>query len=645
MKKYLIAITATLLVANLNAQTLFTYGGTPVDKSEFLRMYLKNNFNKKADMSSTALNEYVKLYSRFKMKVAEARLEKIDTLPNIASEFGQYKKQLATSFLTDRDVLTTLSKEAYERLKKDVNVAHIMISVPQQVGTDSTPYFNKVDSVYKALVKGADFAQTAKAISDDKVSGAKGGDMGYFTALQVPYAFENVTYSTAVGKYSKPFRTAYGYHIVKKLTERPAKGQIQVAQILVAAKKSQGEEGKQAARAKIDSIYNQLKNGASWNELVKAHSEDKYTANSDGEMVPFTIAEMAPEFEQAAFALNKEGEISKPIVTDFGYHIIKFLKKMPQRSFEEMKGEIGRTAEKQGRVESAKVAFLEKIKVKNKFTQNDKALTAFINAIPDSAVANGQVTMPTKFKIPLSENLFTLKNTAFTQDDLVANIMQTARGKLYGTKDYAIRNAYKSFVEKALLDYEENNLYTENKEYANLLDEYKDGIMIFELTNKNVWGKASSDSVGLEKYFNKYKAKYMWAPSFEGTIVRISDAKVAADLSKYLNTIDLDSAITLTNASDKISTDKGRYEFNRYPEEAVNTAIGTYSKPFDNKDGSYTIIKPTSINMQAMQKELNDARGYVIADYQDYIEKEWIVAMEQKYPVKVMDAVFKQMVK
>ncbi len=645
MKKYLIVLSILFLSNNIFAQTIFTYGGMPVDKTEFLRMYLKNNFNKKPDMSAVALNDYIKLYSRFKMKVAEARLEQIDTIPTIASEFGQYKKQLANGFLTDRDVLSTLSKEAYDRLKKDVNIAHIMISVPQQMGTDSMPYYKRIDSIYKLLIKGGNFAELAKATSEDKASSVNGGDMGYFTGLQVPYDFENIAYTTAVGKYSKPFRTSFGYHIIKKIAERPAKGQVQVAQILIAAKKSQGEEGKLAAKAKIDSIYAALKSGAKWADLVKTHSEDKYTANTEGEMTPFTIAEMTPEFEKAAFALTTPGQISNPISTEFGYHIIKFLKKMPQRSFEEMKNEIGRIAEKQGRVESAKTAFLEKIKVKNKYTPNDNSLQEFIAAIPDSAVTNGQVNLPPTFIIPLTKTLFTLKNTSFTQDDLRNNIIQTSRGKLFGNKVTAIKTAYKNFVEKALLDYEENNLYAENKEYANLLDEYKDGIMIFELTNKKVWGRASNDSIGLEKYYEANKQKYVWGPSFEGSVVRITNAIVAEELRKNLNNLDLDSAISLTGASDKISTDKGRFEYAKFSEVASKASLGAYSNVIDNKDGTYTIIKPAQIYTQPSPKSLNDARGYVIADYQDFIEKEWIASMEDKYPVKVNEAVLKTMVK
>lgn len=223
--------------------------------------------------------------------------------------------------------------------------------------------------------------------------------------------------------------------------------------------------------------------------------------------------------------------------------------------------------------------------------------------------------------------------------------MQTTRGRMYGTKESAIRQAFKSFVERATLDYEEGNLYTDNKEYANLLDEYRDGIMIFELTNKNVWGKASNDSIGLEKFYKANNSKYVWGPSFEGMVVRISDAKVAADLRKHLANYDLDSAITLTGASDKISTDKGRFEISRFVENPQALSLNTYSQILDNKDGTFSLVKPSSINLSPLPKELNDARGYVIADYQDYIEKEWIAYMENKYPVKVNNAVLKGIIK
>ncbi len=645
MKKLITIIASIVLLLNVQAQTLFTYGGKAVDKSEFLRMYLKNNFNKKPDMSAKALNEYIKLYSRFKMKVAEAKLAQIDTLPNISAEFTQYQKQLAQTFLTDRDVATTLSKEAYERSKKDVHVAHILVAVPNVYNVDTMVYYKKADSIYQVLQKGAKWDVTAALASEDVNSKNKGGDLGFFTALQVPYEFETVAYNLGKGKYSKPVKTIFGYHIVKKLEERPTKGYLQVAQLLVAARKSQGEEGKLAAKAKADSIYNALKNGASWSETVKSHSDDKYTANTDGEMTPFTIAEMSPEFEKVAFSMSKAGSISEPVLTEFGYHIIKFIQKLPMRTFDEMKSEIGRKSEKQGRVQTARVAFIEKIKAKNKYTPLENSLTEFINAIPENATANGQLQLSQELNLPMTNTLFKLKNRSYTQKDFFEYIMQSNNGKMFGIKDIAIKNAYKNYLEKSLLDFEEANLYTENKEYANLLDEYKDGISIFELTNQKVWGRASSDSVGLEKFYNANKSKYMWAPSFEGTAVKISDALVAKNLYDNLQSMDLEQAIAATAGNEKISTETGRMEFNKFNITDAQLQGDKFCAPLKMQDGSYVLLKATEVFAQPTPKALKDARGYAIADYQDFIEKEWISGMENKYPVVVNKSVLNAMVK
>ena len=362
MKKILYSIafaSAMMLTLSVQAQkntdpVLFSYGGNDVTKGEFLRMYTKNINNQKPDYSEKALREYLTLYSRFKMKVAEAEKMQMDTLPTIKTELGTYKKQLAKTYLTDNEVTDKLVKEAYDRMKKDVHVAHILINVPR--GTEDTvAAFRKIDSLYKAVQKGADFGAIAKAVSDDKPSGAKGGDVGYFTALQIPaYAFESNAYTTPAGGVSLPFRTAFGYHIIKKIDERNSRGEIQVAQIMINVKKSEGEAGDKAGKAKIDSILTALKKGANFDNLVERFSDDKFSKNTKGVLATFGVGQMVPEFENAAFALNTPGSLSEPVKTEYGYHIIKLINKTPIRPFDSMKNELKKRIEKDGRIDVAR---------------------------------------------------------------------------------------------------------------------------------------------------------------------------------------------------------------------------------------------------------------------------------------------------
>jgi peptidyl-prolyl cis-trans isomerase SurA len=642
--KQTISLATLLLLANIgNAQNIFSYGGTPVSKDEFVRMYSKNSMAKQLDMSSKALREYVTLYSRFKMKVAQAEAKKIDTLPSIVSELENYKKQLAKSYLTDKDVMNGLTKETHDRLKKDIHVAHILISVPK--GAQDTMRFAKlIDSIATAIAGGASFEAMAKAFSQDKGTAANNGDIGYITALQTPYEFETVAYNTPIGKVSKSVRTQFGYHIIKKLAERPAKGEVQVAQIMLEVRKSYSEEQKATIKNRADSIIAVLKKGGNFEKMVTTFSQDKYSMSNNGELQPFGISSMTPEFENASFSMVKTGDVAGPILTDYGYHIIKLLKKMPIKPYDTMKAELLKKIERDGRMDVARIAFLNKIKSKGSFKEYAENMASFINAIPDTAVKNGYLNMPDK----LTDNkpLFSIKGKAYDYKQFYSFIMASSRGKLFGEKATAIKSVYPSFVEKSLMDFEENNLAVENPEFRNLLKEYRDGIILFELTDKSVWTKASTDSAGLATFFEANKSKYTWAPGFEGRILRCSNDKDAAEFSSLLRNLAIDSAIAKMNASDtKVSVEDGRFEYDKIDAVAKNVKEGSCSMPVKSANQSTVYYCPAKISTTNTQKNIADARGYVIADYQDYLEKKWIADMETTYPVVINETVLKSIIK
>ncbi|MBP6624060.1 MAG: peptidylprolyl isomerase [Chitinophagaceae bacterium] len=629
-------------------QTLFTYGGKEVGKSEFLRMYTKNINNQKPDFSEKALKEYLNLYSRFKMKVAEAERMQMDTLSGIQSELGTYKKQLAKTYLTDKEVSDRLVKEAYERMKKDVRVAHILIGIPR--GTEDTVLaFRKIDSIYKEItLNKADFASIAKSLSEDKQSATNGGDIGFITAMQVVYPFETAAYNTPQGTYSKPFKTIYGYHIIKKLEERTARGEVQVAQVMVAVQKSAGEAGKIAGKARIDSVYTMLKKGQKFETMVDKYSEDKFSKNTQGTLASFGVGQMVPDFENAAFALKNPGDICEPILTEYGYHILKLIKKTPVKPYDSMKNDLTRRVEKDGRIDIARQEFTEKIKAKLGYKEYPSNLTTLINAIPDSSVRNGSFK-GSDYKT-FNSMLFTMKETTFTQSDFANYIESYTRGKIYGQKESSLKSLFKNYADKALYDYQENKLADENEEYRNLLDEYRDGIMLFELTDKTVWTKASVDTTGLENYYNQNKSKYMWAPSVKGNLYKASDESFAKKLVKELNNPQNKTPEEVTKAANgdgpqnRVVVETGKFEKSRFP-ASTKFVEGKYSPYFKNDDGTYSVIDVKEVFDTPTQKTLGEARGYVISEYQEYLEKQWIADLESKYPVKVNDAVLKSMVK
>lgn len=655
MRKLILTCLAAGLILNSSyAQTLFTYGSNPVTKQEFLRVYEKNSLNKKPDYSESALHEYLDLYSLFRMKVKEAELQQLDTLPSIQRELDNYRKQLSKNYLTDEQVTDKLVKEAYDRLKEEVHVAHILISAPPSMApADTVVAYRKIDSLYNLVTKKkADFAALAKEFSDDRGSKANGGDIGYMTALQTVYSFENVVYATQVGKVSAPFRTQFGYHIVRVLDRRPARGEVQVAQIMVAVPKSKGQAGVDAARKRVDSIETQLKQGASFESMVKKYSDDKFSVNDGGVLQPFGVGRMIPAFEDAAFGLKKPGDISQPIQTEYGFHILKLIQKTPIKPYDSMATSLKHKVDNDSRAQLARDIFFEKIKQKNGFKEypaNYDAIIKKVNTIPDTGKAAGS------FKAadfgPMNQPVFTLGGKNYLQSDFISFAENLTRGQLRGPKTAVMHDIYNMYVNRVVNDFEEHRLVDENPDFKNLMEEYTNGILLFELMDRNVWGKASKDTVGLKAFYETNKNKYQWEPGFSGAVYHFKDeASMNAGLKllgkKGVKDEEIVKQLNTESKSDAVSIQRGHFEFSRFKD--VPQADITKDKPskaVKNADGSYTVVKADEVFSQPSTKSLDDARGYVIAEYQDYLEKQWNTQLRQKYPVKVEETVFKSMVK
>jgi peptidyl-prolyl cis-trans isomerase SurA len=657
MRKLVLSCLATgLSIYAAQAQTLFTYGGKPVSKQEFLRVYQKNSTNKQADFSEPALREYLNLYSLFKMKVQEAEILRLDTIQSIDEELDNYRHQLARNYLSDKEVTDKLVREAYDRMKDEIHVAHILVScAPNASPADSMAAYRKIDSVYKALTKGkADFAATAKALSDDRGTRENGGDIGYWTALQTLYPFENAIYGTPVGKISAPFRTQFGYHVVKILDKRPARGEVEVAHILLATPKSKGEEGVAAAKRRADSVEALLKTGVSFDSLVARYSDDKLTKNEHGVLPAFGTGRMVPAFENAAFALKNPGDVSAPVKTEYGYHIIRLIAKKPLLPFDSMQPSIKRRIDNDARSTIAREQFMANIKKQNGFKEYPAAFDAIaakLKAIPDTG-ANANMFSSKEFKY-MNDPLFELSGHKYLQSDFMSFAENLTRGRLNGPRTSMLNDLYKLYVDRTLNDFEENRLAQTNPDFKNLMDEYRNGIMIFELMDRNVWGKASKDTVGLKNFYSQNKNKYMWESGFNGSVYRFKDE---AALKKGLAVIqknkgkgrdeELAKALNTESSADQFTYQRGRYEFSRFKEvPASEIKKGVPSKAIRANDGYYVVVMADEVFDQPTPKSLDEARGYAVAEYQDQLEKTWNAELRAKYPVTVDEPVFKSMVK
>ncbi len=637
------------------AQTLFTYGSNPVDKEEFLRVYQKNSLNKAPDLSEPALREYLELYSLFRMKVKEAELMHMDTIVSIQQELDSYRRQLAKNYLSDEDVVKALHKEAYDRMKEEVRVAHILLKAPNtMLPPDTLAVYKKIDSIYKAATKGkADFAALAKLYSEDPGSKDNGGEIGYITALQTVYPFENAAYHTATGKISAPFRTQFGYHIVKVIDRRVARGEIEVAQILINTPKSKGEAGIQEARKRIDTIQAALKKGTAFEDLAKKYSDDRFTVNEGGLMKPFGVGRMTPAFEDAAFALKKPGDVSAPVQTDYGFHIIKLVRKIPLQPYDSILPTLKRRVENDSRAQMARDSYLENVKRKNGFKEYSPAYDAVVarfSKIPDTGEAAN--TFKSGDFRDMSQPLFTLAGKDYLQSDFIGFADNTTRGRLMGPKGAVTYDLYNLYVRTVVNDFQEQQLLVENVDFRNLMEEYRNGIMLFELMDRNVWGKASRDTVGLKAFYENNKQKYLWEPGFSGSVYRFKDEvskNAGIKLLKGKKAVSDEDLLKQLNTQDKpgsVSVQVGRFEFSRFgdvPREAI--VKDKLSNPVKKEDGLYVVVKATEVYNEPAPKALDEARGYAVAEYQDYLEKEWNGQLRAKYPVQVDEAVFRSMVK
>lgn len=655
MQKLTLTCFITLILTNsLFAQTLFTYGGHPVDKSEFLRVYKKNAINKEPDYSEGALREYLDLYSLFKMKVKEAELMKLDTVSSIQYELGNYRKQLASKYLTDEEVKRQQIVEAYERGKEVVKVAHIMkFSSPTAPSKDTVQPYKTIDSIYTAISKGkVEFASIA-TLSDDKSSAANGGELGYISVLKTVYDFENAAYNTPVGKISKPFKTQYGYHIIKVLDRKPNPGEVEVAQIMIAAPMSRSAEERAEAKVKAEKVLVELKKGGNFEALVEKYSEDTYSKENKGVLQKFSVGAYVPDFENAAFGLKKTGDISKVIETEYGYHILKLINKYPIQPYDSVKANLAKMIERDSRAQVAQNMFFDKIKKKNNFKEYpaniEKLKETFVSLVAPNKKGGGDFNS-SDFKGP-DYSIFDVKKVNYKATDVLAYIEKVTNGRIQGQSNFMFDDILENYITTIVTDIEEENLINEKPEFMHLMQEYRDGIMLFELMDRQVWGKASKDTTGLKKFYEQNKKNYMWDAGFRGKVYTFRN-KVSMDKGmKLINKKGMTDELLLETMNTKetpnaVSIQKGYYEYDKHKDiskdviESGESLVGE-----QQEDGSYTVTIPDNVYSNGANKNLDEARGYVIAEYQDHLEKSWNEQLRNKYPVKVNEEVFKSMVK
>lgn len=596
-------------------ETLLTIGNTKISKAEFVRIYRKNNSNLFNEDEKKSPKDYLDLFIDFKLKVIEAENLKMDTTAAFKKELAGYRKELAQPYLTDVKYDQQLVNEMYDRMKKEVNASHILFAVkPGASNEEVEAARKKAEKVRQEIMAGKDFNEAAREYSDDPSAKTNGGNLGYFSAFQMVAPFEEAAYKTPVGEISEPVRTSYGFHLIKVNDIRDNSGEIKVAHIMKMFPRGATPELRARLKAEIDSIYASLQNGADFAEMARKYSDDKQTAPKGGEMPWFSASQMIPAFSTPAFALKNVGDYTPPIETRYGYHIIKKLDSRPLRPFEEEKNEIEQRIKKDPeRSTYSKNSFINNLKTEYHFKENKKNLDELKGK---NINENWDENLP----------LFSIDNKTFTLTDF-KNYLEKNHIK---TGNYLAN--YDKWVETAITNLEDSKLEEKYPEFRYLMQEYHDGILLFNISQEKVWNYATEDTVGLQQFYEKNKKKYLWGERFKGYIVTCKDQKSREEVEKYFAAgMPVNEITDLMNGDhERVTIMEGAWEKGSQP--VVDYFVWNGPEPQYFKP-EITFVRGDLIPPEP--KTLEEARGQYISDYQNYLEKEWVKALRKKYKIKV----------
>lgn len=642
MTRFLIAATLCMMCVVGYAQTkapkspvLFTAGKEKTTADEFIYLYKKNHLVKE-DFTDQKIEEYLTLFINFKLKVTEARARGIDKTPEFTKEYNTYKDELKRPYLPESKILDSLVKLTYERLQTEVSAAHILISIkPDASPEDTLQAYNTAVSIKTQVLAGEDFAAKAALYSDDPTAKSNGGNLGYFTALQMVSPFEDAVYSGKPGDIVGPVRTSFGYHIIKVGETRPARGEVEVSHIMLRA----GSRDEAKAKNLIFEIHDQLRGGARWEDLVKQYSEDPGSKDIGGKLRPFGVGALAriPEFEEVAFSLKTPGEISDPFQTSFGWHVVRLERKIPLPSFEESAASLKTRLARDPRIQISKQALTNKLKKDFGFTENS-ATKSKVLSLADTALTKGKWKIPGSFSSG-KEVLFTLEKKKVTAYDFLSYVQQHQRMNSMTPEKY-MEALYTAYTESTLNEVFESKLIASNPEFEMLLTEYYEGILLFDIMEKEVWKKASEDSVGQHNFFSAHPELYKAGERVNATIYYADSKNNLELLSKSLlanDSIKVDDILK----NQKVYTETGTFQREDRPAlRDIDWKPGHYMS--QNGNTHHLIVVNKMVPAGALSFE--DARASVITAYQNDLEKNWLAALRKKYPVKVDDKTKKYVV-
>ncbi len=639
---YLLSFLGTTKAQEFKNQELFSIDNKPFYTDEFIRVYQKN-LDLVKDDSNKDLNQYLELFLGYKLKITKANKLGLQNGVTYQNELKQYRGQLAKNYTTDSKVTNELLQEAYKRSLKELKASHILFVVDENAApADTLKAYNQAIDVRNRALKGEDFEQLAVQFSQDPSAKDNKGNLGWFSVLRMVYPFESAAYKLNKNEVSMPVRTRFGYHIIKLNDSRDNRGEVLVAHIMLMKPESMKNE--EAALEKrtdpqvtIQELYKKLQQGEDFGTLADQFSDDKVSSVKGGQLQRFGSGMLSSEaFEDVAFSLKNKNDISEPFETAFGWHIVKLLDKYPVKTFAEVKNDLDAKIKRDERSKKVTNAVTEKLRSKYSITTNKKEFDRISKLITNDFYEQ-KWTVPS-ITTGYNEILLTINNDK--KYSSVSFLKYAENKQKLGLKlkpiSTLVTKLYNDFIDEELNTYYDANLETEFVEFKYVMDEYRDGLLLFDLMEKEIWDKAKTDSVGLADFYVKNAQKYQWKNRIQADIFSSTKKEVIEKVQKLLkqkksievikDEVNKDGVVDLIVKSGIYEEDKDVMPKFPNPKKGVTPVV---------QDGAYYFVLNVKDKLPAGVKELKDCKGKTINDYQQYLESIWVENLKKEFTIKV----------
>lgn len=642
----LLSVNFAGMAQDASKEVLFTINEKPYYTDEFQRVYNKN-IDLVKDESQKDLNHYLDLFVGYKLKINKANKLGLQEGKSYQSELKTYRAQLSKNYLTDSKVTKELVQEGFERYMKEIKASHILILVDENaLPADTLKAYKKAEEARSKALKGEDFANLAIQYSEDPSAKENKGELGYFSAFRMVYPFETAAYTTPKGQISKIVRTRFGYHIIKVEDVRENRGELTVAHIMILKPQNQTAEETEKGKKTIQDIYTKLQQGENFESLAKQFSQDKSSASKGGVMNRFGAGQLSSEeFENAAFALKNVNDYSAPVESSFGWHIIKLIEKHQVKNLEEMQSELENKISRDERSRLIANSVTDKLKKKYTVKKNEKLYTAIAKTVTDKFYTKDW-TLPQSTKA-LEGDLVTIngkKAVSGTEFLTFLDVKQKEDNKLKPLKKL-LDKKYEEFVDVKLNEYYNDNLENEFPEFAAVMDEYRDGLLLFDLMEKEIWEKAKTDSIGLQNFYENNKQNYKWGNRVDAQVFSSTKKDVAKKAQKFLKqgkSADyIKEKLNVKGAVDIIANE-GIFDENSdaLPKGKKENGISDVIQ-----EGDYFFVMKINKHLETGPKTFEEAKGKVINDYQQFLEEKWVGDLKQEFKININQPVFEKVKK